>query len=353
MRRLTRLATAAILGGVVLAGTALVGTAPADTTPSTSSDAAHAGARDAQTAILSLFSRYEVVAGDGPDNFYLDLIRNPAFPDEVNDIVVECGNSLYQSILDDYIAGHNVPLTDVRQVWRNTTQPSCGFSSFYERLFPLVRRINEKLPPAKRLRVLAADPPIDWSKVHSPQDRIPFLARDASIANVMKTEVLSKHRKALMIFGVGHLLHGQGSAVAMYEQQYPNVTFTMVLHVGFAKDNDRLERRMASWPIPALVPFKGTWLGTLPSSYFMLRPPDLPTDGTGYPGADGYLYVGPRDHLLRDSISAKSVLDTDYITELQRRADAVHAPPDSLLRPEVIFRNELQSSVLQYDPDGP
>jgi hypothetical protein len=285
---------------------------------------------------LSLFDKYEVVASDGPDGFYLDLIRNPAFPGKVNDIAVECGNSLYQPILDRYIAGEDVPLSAVRQVWRNTTQPMCGFSTFYERFFPLVRRINEKLPPAKKLRVLACDPPIDWSKVHSPQDRIPFLDRDASIANVMKTQVLSKHRKALMLFGIGHLLHGGDSAVGRYELQYPNVTFTIVLHLGFAKDNDRLEKRMTSWPVPALAPFIGTWLGTLPSSYFILGPPDLPSDGKGYPGADGYLYVGPRDHLLSEPISARTGLDTAYIAELQtgrrcaRPSRQPHAPRGDL-----------------------
>jgi hypothetical protein len=339
-----RRAAAVILGAAVLASTALVGTAPALLPAS-------AGARDAQTAILSLFDRYEVVAADSPDEFYLNLIGNRAFPSSVNDIAVECGNSLYQPILDRYIADEDVPLSDVRQVWRNTTQPMCGFSTFYERLFPLVRRINEKLPPARRLRVLACDPPIDWGKVHNPQDRIPFMDRDASIANVMKTQVLTKHRKALMLFGIGHLLHGQDTAVGRYERDYPNVTFTIVLHLGFAKGNDLLEKRMASWPVPALASFNGTWLGTLPSSYFNLRPPGLPTDGTGYPGADGYLYLGPRDHLLREPLSARTVLDATYITELQRRADAVNAPPDSLLRPQVIFQNELQSSVLQYDPE--
>jgi hypothetical protein len=106
-----------------------------------------------------VFDRYEVVASDGPDDFYLDLIRNPTFPGEVNDIAVECGNSLYQPILERYIAGQDVPLTEVREVWRNTTQPTCGFSTFYERLFPLVRRINQKLPPSNKLRVLACDPP--------------------------------------------------------------------------------------------------------------------------------------------------------------------------------------------------
>ncbi|MGA3347492.1 MAG: hypothetical protein ABSC33_00640 [Candidatus Sulfotelmatobacter sp.] len=55
------------------------------------------------------------------DDFILHLIRNPAFPDKVNVIAVECGNSLYQPILDRYIAGANVPLPEVRQVWRNTT----------------------------------------------------------------------------------------------------------------------------------------------------------------------------------------------------------------------------------------
>jgi hypothetical protein len=348
-RRLIHLATALVAGGAVLAGTALPGTtAPAASVPG------RAGPRDAQTAILSTFTRYEVVAGDAPDDFYLDLIRNRAFPDKVNDIAVECGNSLYQPILDRYIAGENVPFTEVRQVWRNTTQPSCGFSSFYERLFPLVRRINEKLPAAKKLRVLACDPPIDWSKVHSPEDLTPFMDRDARIATVMTNEVLSKHRKALMLFGIRHLLHGEGSsaAVARYEQTYPNVTFTVVVHRGFAKDNDKLEKRMTSWPVPALAPFKGTWLGQLDSSYFNLTVGE-PADGKGYPGADGYLYVGPRDLLLREPISARTVLDTKYIAELRRRAAAVDAPPDGLMHPEVIFQRELQSSVLQYDPDGP
>ena len=78
---------------------------------------------------------------------------------------VECGNSLYQPILDRYIAGDDVPLSEVRQLWRNTTQPMCGTSGFYEELFPLVRRINQKVPPEKKLRMLAGDPPIDWSKV--------------------------------------------------------------------------------------------------------------------------------------------------------------------------------------------
>jgi hypothetical protein len=333
---------ATAVGGALLAGTA------AADARSLNPPGKNLIPKDAQTEILAEFDKYEVVGGDSPNNFFLDLIRNPSFPDKVNDIVVECGNSLYQSILDRYIAGADVPLSDVQQVWRNTTQPSCGFSPFYEQLFPLVRRINEKLPPEKKLRVLASELPLDWSKVKSPEDMSPFLERDKNIAAVMKNEVLSKHRKALMLFGVGHLLHGGGSAVAMYEREYPNVTFTIVGHRGFAKDNDELEKRMGPWP--SFIPFAGTWLGDLDSSYFESRPGQPPAD-RGYPGADGYLYTGPRDLLLREPISVKAVLDTSYIAELHRRATAVQEPP---MDPDVIFQRESESSVLAYDPDqGP
>jgi hypothetical protein len=38
------------------------------------------------------------------DDFILSLICNPAFSEKVNDIEVECGNSLYQPVSDRYIA---------------------------------------------------------------------------------------------------------------------------------------------------------------------------------------------------------------------------------------------------------
>jgi len=49
-------------------------------------------------------------------------------------------------VLDLYIAGEQVSYAEVAQVWRNTTQPMCGQSAFYEQFFPLVRTINQALP---------------------------------------------------------------------------------------------------------------------------------------------------------------------------------------------------------------
>lgn len=309
---------------------------------------------NAQEAILAAFGRYEVVGGMSPDHglkdaddFVISLIRNPALPYTVNDIAVEGGNSLYQPLLDRYVAGGDVPLSQVQQAWQNTTQPNVGYSLLYQELFPLVRRINATLPQARKLRVLACDPPIDWSKVKGPQDLTPFMDRDANIAAVMENEVLSKHRKALMLFGWDHVLHG-GGAVGIYEQRYPGVTFSIVNHEGFARDNDELERRMASWPVPSLTPIERTWLAGLDSSYF-----GLPPGQKGYPGADGYLYLGPRDFLLHQPISSRTVLDYAYIAELQQRAVTIQAPAGGLAYPAAQFQRETQSGVLFYDSGQP
>jgi hypothetical protein len=313
---------------------------------------------DAQRAILAAFDTYDVVAGLGvtnkdTDDLILALIRNPAFAAKVNDIAVECSNSLYQPILDRYIAGEDVPIAAVRPVWRNTTQPSCGFSAFYEELFPLVRRINQTLPPERRLRMLACDPPIDWSKITKPDDARPFSDRDQSIAAVMEREVLAKHRKALMLYGIGHVRHGTRTAVGRYEARYPHVTLIVVDYHGFgegtplARFNDALEKRMTSWPVSSLVPMQGSWLADLPCTYF---DGDLPgSNCRGYPGVDALLYVGPRDLMLYEPIPAGIALDTAYMSEIRRRA-AVTGNPNGPWNPDKKLEQEALWSVFLYNP---
>lgn len=345
---------------------------------------------DAENTLLASFDRYEVVgmsAAHGNkdlDDFILHLLRNPAFPGKVNDVVVECGNSLYQPTLDRYIAGGDVPVTEVREIWRNTTQPMCGLSAFYQELFPLIRRINQRLPPEKKLRVLAGDPPIDWSKIRSARDfgQGQFLMqRDVSIASVMEREVLAKHRKALMLFGTGHLFHVGDTAVGLYEKHYPGVTLVIADHTGFgnwtpfAKYNNSFEARLDLWPVPSLVvKLQGTWLADLldqtystgnvmfgvidsgkvpagpisPKGTFAHVPPQAQSKFSAM--VDAYLYLGPRDLLLHEPTPAEVVLDQDYMAELQRRAALIGEGPiaDQTNREKIAERDANQ---FFYDPD--
>jgi len=291
------------------------------------------------SAILALLDRYEVVAmpeAHGKkdlDDFILALIRDPHFPDKVDDIVIECGNSLYQPVLDQYIAGMDVPFTEARKAWRNTTQSMCGQSAFFELLFPLVRAINQRLPAARRLRVLGGDPPIDWDRVTTAEEARKFLDREPSIASVMEKEVLSRHRKALMLFGTFHLIHAAGSAVSRYEKTYPNVTFVISdLGVYDANRKPGSSSPFAEWPNPSLIPTNGTWLGNLALSDIISPPvrtnladckvtigfsPEFQKPMAAL--VDGFLYLGPQEYRLGELFPAAFAIDTEYIAELQRR----------------------------------
>jgi hypothetical protein len=325
--------------------------------------------------ILAAFDRYEVVAMPEAhgmkdlDDFILALVRDPRFPEKVNDIEVECGNSLYQPVLDRYIAGEDVAFTEFRKVWRNTTQSMCGQSGFFEQFFPVVRAINQKLPTTKRLRVLAGDPPIDWDKVKTFEEAMKFVDREASIASVMEKEVLSKHRKALMLFGTFHLIHGiDDSAVSAYEKDYPNLTF-VVSHLGIYDTNRPVASisPFALWPNPSIALTKGTWLGALllsdifqPGIMFdtdcnvqiALFPPRLQKQAQKpmehY--IDAFLYLGPQEFRLSEPIPADFALDADYMTELRRRQTLMGEPSQSPKDFNDETVREAQNPILEGAP---
>ena len=348
-------------GLVVLALLPLIANISAAQAPTKSADPIP---EPAISAILAAFDKYEVVAipqGHGMqdlNNFIFSLVRNPAFSEKVNDIEVEFGNSLYQPTLDRYIAGENISFSEVQRVWRKMGQPASGASGFVEQFFPLVRALNQKLPPERRLRVLAGDSPVDWDQIKSVADVIRLVHRDESIASVMEKEVLSKHRKALMLFGAFHTLHNTpGSAVSLYEKDYPNLTFVISELGIFDTDLPSLQdSKFVSWPIPAVARAKGTWLGALDLAHFI--PPGIRIDQDciahhEHPKAlqkpmeelvDAFLYLGPQDLRLREKIPADIALDVSYRTELQRGSAMLGFPNGASETPQE-FDQEIVNSA--------
>jgi hypothetical protein len=209
-----------------------------------------------------------------------------------------------------------------------------------------------------------------------------WVDRDGNIASVMEKEVLSKHRKAIMLFGTAHLLHGTmamgiQSAVGQYERTYPGVTLVVADHKGFgdrtpfAKYNDEFETRITSWPIPTLVlRMKGTWLGNLLdetySSGVTLHLNRIGKDGKteSYNGplengnkfstmADAYLYLGPRDLLLNEPPPANVFLDKEYMTEMARRAIIMkQASIYDQANPEKIGKEDFNPFMFGSDKEG-
>lgn len=121
-------------------------------------------------AIVAL-GNVEFSGNEQSHNFQLSLIRDSSFTASVNDIVVEFGNARYQDVMDRFVRGEDVPYDSLRRAWQNTTQVEWEWDlPIYEDFFRTVRAVNDSLPRARQLRVLLADPPIDWDSVHTLDD---------------------------------------------------------------------------------------------------------------------------------------------------------------------------------------
>ncbi len=165
-------------------------------------------------AIVDAFRSHRIVAlGDNHGNeqghkFRLSLIRDPRFAAAVDDIVVEFGSARYQDLMDRFVHGGDVPYESLRQVWQNTTQPEYEWDlPIYEEFFRAVRTVNSSLPRERQVRVLLGDPPMDWDSVHTIEDlRKQMGDRDAHAGEMIRSEVLARNRRALVIYGDEHLV---------------------------------------------------------------------------------------------------------------------------------------------------
>ena len=215
-------------------------------------------AQNAIRGIVDAFDRFPIVAiGEGHSlrevgDFYVSLVKDDEFQKKVNDIVIEFGSRLSQPILDRYVNGEEVPLTELQQVWRNTTKVFAFESPIYAALLRSVRDANRGLPPSHHLRVLAGDSPIDWAKVTTHKQWESYQPNDLSFAEVINDEVLAQGRKALVIMGGSHLSKSADpsrdpNTTILVERKHPRTMYVVLLNQT-KKDSGQ------EWNPPALIP---------------------------------------------------------------------------------------------------
>jgi hypothetical protein len=236
-------------------------------------------ATPATDGVLALFAHRQVVAlGDAhglaqEEAFYAALVADPRFARQVGNVVVEFGGAIAQDIIDRYVAGEDVPYEQLRRVWTDTAgafSPGEPVPLGIVNFFATVRAANRHLPTAQRIKVWLGDPKVDWTQIHSFQDLRPFLSqRDAHLFGVLDEEILRKHKKALLIVGLGHLFGpaSQGTLASQINAAYPNSLSIVAPWLGYVESecNFRLAARMSGWPVPALLaPVQGTWLVAQP-----------------------------------------------------------------------------------------
>lgn len=295
-------------------------------------------------AILDSFRSNSIVAlADFHGNqqiqeFRLSLIRDPRFATTVNDIVVEFGNARYQDLMDRFVRGEDVPYESLRQVWQNTTQIEYEWDlPIYEEFFRAVRSVNASLQGEHQLRVLLGDPPIDWDSVRTAEDLSKWLGqRDRYAVDVIRSEVLAKGRKALVIYGGEHLARKNtviGAAdewarglVAQLER--PAITSVFTINPETRMDLKTLQPDVTSWPRPSLTMLRGTNLG---AAIFEPGPQRRPVRMEEQ--FDALLYLGPPSAMTIIQLSPPLCSDPAYMEMRLSRLSLVPPPPGAPITP--------------------
>jgi hypothetical protein len=260
---------------------------------------------DAITAIVDAFTTHDVVAlGEGPHgnqqghDFRLALLRDPRFAATVNDILVEFGNGRYQTLMDRFVDGADVARDELRHVWQDTTTTNAGWERpIYEEFFRAVRSLNASLPRERHLRVLLGDAPIDWERVTTQAElRNWSLGKDVYAGDLVRREVLLKHRRVLVIYGDGHL-QGRGfpekSLINIIERS-PERPKVFAIGSSFAA-LARAEPGVNAWPAPSLASVRGTTVGARPYGLFYPVPPAPGWSAVHLEDQfDAMLYLGPQ-----------------------------------------------------------
>ena len=273
--------------------------------------------------------------------FLRSLVRDSRFRATGTDIVVEFGNARYQPLIDRFVGGEDVSYGDLRQVWQNTTQVEWEWDlPIYEEFFRTVRAVNASLPRQRKLRVILADPPIDWSIVRS-QAALASVAitREDYAVRAIRRDVLAQGRQALVIFGAGHLLRHPASStqpsnglVERLEREDGVTVFTAIPEV--RRDLTALDSTASSWPIPSLILLRGTSLGTA----HWTTP-----DGRATPAlqdqADAILFLGPPSMMTSARLSPALCADSVYMTMRPSRLALLPPPPGAPMSPADLLRS--------------
>ena len=261
------------------------------------------------------------------------LVRDARFLPKGGDVVVEFGSGRYQDLMDRYIAGETVDPKRLSRAWRDAVNILVWDAPVYERFFATVRDANRTRPVARRIRVVLADPAVNWAAIN---DRAAWervaATRDEHFADVVVREVLAHGRHALLVFGSGHVERDRafdrsgkpgrngwnpGNLAERLDRTHPGATYWVTTDW----ENAKMDTLFARWRPPVVVPLKGTVLGAMhlgPAS-------ETPRLGDL---ADAFLYLGPTSSLTTSAPPPELYADTVYLRELLRR-DAIQGGANS------------------------
>ena len=312
---------------------------------------------DPVQGIVEAFRTHPVVALTDHGNaqvqaFLLSLVADPRLGGVVNDIVIETASARYQDAIDRFVRGDDVEREVLRKAWEDhVVVNSLGVKT--EEMIRAVRDGNAKRGDAEKLRVIAGDPPIDWDNITSGADLRRWVElRDTYPADLVRRQVLDRGRRALVVYGQGHLQRRQ--IVSNYDMStWQSQTIVSLLERDaavrvfnvwtFIDPLAELPAEVASWKVPSLAAVRGPALGA--------RDFELYSRGFGFGNRvsvrsgqlvplpreewavmrmedqfDALLYLGPPSAMTNNGVPPALCKDLEFVARRLQRL-ARFAPP--------------------------
>lgn len=274
-------------------------------------------------------------------DLYRAVIADPRILCRIDDIAVEFGNSRLQSIADRYVGYRpgTVSLDEKRSIWRDTGQWMVWDSPLYERFFDAVREANLRGTCPKPVRVLLADPPIDWAKVTTAAQYQAYRVRDAFFADLLEREVLNRGRRALVIAGSPHLWKALPADTAekptmgqILDRRHPGALLSLVM-----LPSPEIAANLGMPPAPGILSLKGASAGRQSFAAMVLadEPIEMAVDGKSVNRSMGEVAWPPAERVVDGLLSLDHGPPADpdpatyreprYQRELRRRGPILQA----------------------------
>ena len=313
-------------------------------------------AASANEGVLAAFQRSPLVglcddhALAQEEDFYVSLISDPRFAKEVGNVVVEFGNASQQQTIDRYVNGKDMPYAELRKVWGDTsyvgwfpTVTALGYLNFYA----AVRAVNAKLPVGDRIHVWLGGKPVDWSQIRTKEDLSKVVGGQADrfTADLIEQEIVSKRKKALLLYGTFHF-YDKGELAELIRQRHPESLFVITPYTGFAdwSCSQHFESRATSWTLPALV-----------GADQLAMKPQAPEASCKVLNASSFAHMteAQRAKIRADMESQTSVLVGNAVLYLARAQTLTKSPlsPDLYLDPKFRKENDRRAALFGGQPD--
>lgn len=285
-------------------------------------------------------------------NLCKSIIRDPGFKKSTGTIFLEI-SAHKQNALDQFLAGKTMDTEIILDIFREIQSNGWYDKGMYEFILD-VWRLNQTLPPGKRIKIIAADIPRPFSTFKTADEQKKFfdtvMDRNAFMSKTVETFIKSKKdkRNSLFIVGAGHAykssVPGFASAAGSAE---PSATagslltgrlpkgevFILFTHCPVIDNGGNIDGavrnglfdyafyRTGNKPIAFLL--KNSPFGTEPFDAL----PEISyktVTGTYADNYDGYIFLGPLEtepgeYILHD------IYSDNFVKELIRRAALDHS----------------------------